>query len=143
MIRLKYLTSYSVQNLDTSCMYPYPSPKASSTDNDTGDCVDIVVWSIIETYTAVICACLITIRPLLAKYIPSIFRGILVSDTPSWPYVTSRPFSTAHPQSLNSKSVGPGLIENPESAAELQSSESGIVCMDEESSHDDGYSKKG
>ncbi|KAF8858845.1 hypothetical protein BDZ45DRAFT_387540 [Acephala macrosclerotiorum] len=35
--------------------------------------VDIVIWSEIETYTAAICACLMCIRPLILKYIPSLF----------------------------------------------------------------------
>ncbi|KUJ09389.1 uncharacterized protein LY89DRAFT_788259 [Mollisia scopiformis] len=35
--------------------------------------VDVVIWSQIETYTAVICGCLMCIRPLFIKYIPSVF----------------------------------------------------------------------
>jgi hypothetical protein len=36
-----------------------------------GENVDVVIWSIIEVYTAMICASLTAIRPLLIKYIPS------------------------------------------------------------------------
>lgn len=39
----------------------------------TGDNVDVVIWSIIECYTAIICACLASIRPLIAKIIPTLF----------------------------------------------------------------------
>ncbi|KIM94076.1 hypothetical protein OIDMADRAFT_184520 [Oidiodendron maius Zn] len=79
MIRLKYLTSYSVRSLDPSW-----------------DSVDIVIWSIIETYTALICANMITIKPLLAKYIPSIFQNTPAdSQTPS--FSSSRTKSTWDP----------------------------------------------
>ncbi len=38
-----------------------------------GENVDIVIWSDIETYTAIICSCLMCIRPLLKKCFPSLF----------------------------------------------------------------------
>jgi hypothetical protein len=33
----------------------------------------VIIWSIIEVSTAMICACLMSIRPLLVKWFPSIF----------------------------------------------------------------------
>ena len=35
----------------------------------------MVIWSIIEIYTAMICACIIAVRPLLVHFLPSIFPG--------------------------------------------------------------------
>ncbi|KAF4636815.1 hypothetical protein G7Y89_g1265 [Cudoniella acicularis] len=36
--------------------------------------VDVVIWSEIEAYVAVVCACLITFRGLLVKYFPGLFK---------------------------------------------------------------------
>ncbi|KAN0120337.1 hypothetical protein V8E51_002545 [Hyaloscypha variabilis] len=55
MIRLKYVKNY------------YPNIDASWEN------VDIVIWSDIETYTAIICSCLMCIRPLLKNCFPSLF----------------------------------------------------------------------
>jgi hypothetical protein len=33
----------------------------------------MTIWSIIEVFSAVICSCLISLRPLLVKYFPRIF----------------------------------------------------------------------
>ncbi|RDW65398.1 hypothetical protein BP5796_10090 [Coleophoma crateriformis] len=46
----------------------------------TWDNTDIIIWSLIEIYAALICGCLITIRPLLSKYTPSIFSGSSVRE---------------------------------------------------------------
>ena len=35
--------------------------------------VDVVIWSEVETYIAVMCACLMCIRPLILKYLPGLF----------------------------------------------------------------------
>ena len=51
------------------------------------------VWSIVEVYTAIICASLVSIRPLIAKLIPSLFpttratetRSKITSSAPAWP----------------------------------------------------------
>ncbi|RDW59682.1 hypothetical protein BP6252_12769 [Coleophoma cylindrospora] len=47
----------------------------------TWDNTDIIIWSLIEIYAALICGCLITIRPLLSKYMPSIFPGSSARET--------------------------------------------------------------
>lgn len=41
-----------------------------------GASTDIVIWSIVEVYTAIICASLIAIRPLLVKHLSSIFPSM-------------------------------------------------------------------
>lgn len=49
----------------------------------SGDNVDVVKWSLIEVYTALICACLPSLRPLLVKCIPSIFQSTTNSSFPN------------------------------------------------------------
>lgn len=46
----------------------------------TGDNVDIVIWSILETFMAIVCASLMCIRPLLVKYVSAIFPATKVSE---------------------------------------------------------------
>lgn len=41
-------------------------------DETAGDNVSLTLWSIVEVYTAVICSCLIPIRPLIMKHIPEL-----------------------------------------------------------------------
>lgn len=55
MMRLKYIVSFG-RSVDA-----------------TWDNVPVILWSMIETYTAVICACLMTLRPLLVICFPVIF----------------------------------------------------------------------
>jgi hypothetical protein len=59
-----------------------------------GEEVDLLEWSIIEVYTAIICASLVSIRPLIAKLIPSLFpttkaaytnNRLASSGVPAWP----------------------------------------------------------
>ncbi|KAH6700010.1 hypothetical protein BKA61DRAFT_706227, partial [Leptodontidium sp. MPI-SDFR-AT-0119] len=58
IIRVKFVTSYG------------------NTVDKTWNYVDVMIWSSIETYTAVICACLMCIRPLIMKYIPGAFSAM-------------------------------------------------------------------
>jgi len=58
-----------------------------------GESTDVVLWSDIEICTAIICSCLMCIRPLLAKCFPALFASSNVSST----------------LKLNSKSVSSGL----------------------------------
>jgi len=37
--------------------------------------VDPVIWSVLEAYSAMICTSLITIRPLIVKYMPKYFKN--------------------------------------------------------------------
>ncbi|KAE9365087.1 hypothetical protein N431DRAFT_353714, partial [Stipitochalara longipes BDJ] len=79
MIRLKYLKSF------------YP------TIDGSWDSTDTVIWSDIETYTAVMCSCLMCIRPLLIKCFPALFPS-------------SNADSNANSNSkLSNKSVSSGL----------------------------------
>ncbi|PBP18828.1 hypothetical protein BUE80_DR010471 [Diplocarpon rosae] len=69
IIRLFYITSYG-----------------NSVD-ETWYNVDMIIWSTIETYSAVVCACLMCIRPLLLKWMPGpLLPSFHLSDSsdPSW-----------------------------------------------------------
>ncbi|KAL2062454.1 hypothetical protein VTL71DRAFT_6720 [Oculimacula yallundae] len=66
IIRIKYVTSYG------------------NTIDETWNYVDVIIWSSIETFTAVICACLMCIRPLIKKYIPSAFPSTSNHSNKSW-----------------------------------------------------------
>ncbi|PMD33685.1 hypothetical protein L207DRAFT_589244 [Hyaloscypha variabilis F] len=57
MIRLKYIISYG-----TSIDLTY-------------DNVDVIIWSVLETFTAIICASLMCFRPLLVRLLPAIFQS--------------------------------------------------------------------
>ncbi|KFY31102.1 hypothetical protein V493_01387 [Pseudogymnoascus sp. VKM F-4281 (FW-2241)] len=63
IIRLKYIVSYG-----TTIDLTYAN-------------VDPVIWSILETFTAVICASLICLRPLIVKFLPKSFPTTEMSDT--------------------------------------------------------------
>jgi hypothetical protein len=43
--------------------------------------VDAIIWSVIEVYAAMICACLMTLRPLLAKTMPRLFSNTNRSES--------------------------------------------------------------
>lgn len=53
--------------------------------------MDIVIWSIVEVYSAIICASLISIRPLIAKIFPRLFPTTRTTESrsktrsPAWP----------------------------------------------------------
>jgi len=76
MVRLKFVIAYTLNPLDATCKnYPSPIVQPKPLIQQTGANVDVAVWSIIETHTAMICTCLIAIRPLLAKYFPALFKS--------------------------------------------------------------------
>ena len=59
-------------------------------------------WSVIEVGTAIVCACLASLRPLAARYLPSIFSNISqhTPELPSLRFDTTSTFtSKAQPQS--------------------------------------------
>ncbi|OBT72177.1 hypothetical protein VF21_10540 [Pseudogymnoascus sp. 05NY08] len=72
IIRLKYIVSYG-----TTIDLTYAN-------------VDPVIWSILESFTAVICSSLICLRPLIVKIVPKSFPSTEMSDatrtptTPGW-----------------------------------------------------------
>ena len=108
------------------------------TNIDKGDSVEISIWSILETYTAVICACLITIRPLLAKYMPSIFKSGNAS-TPyfatSLPHISSQQLSTLPPGRVDSLFAEPEWTPNIRPVIEFRDPESGRAQTHRESSY--------
>ncbi|OBT94023.2 hypothetical protein VE01_07074 [Pseudogymnoascus verrucosus] len=104
MVRLKYIFSYQVQSLDA-----------------TWGSIDVVIWSILEVYTAVICACLVAIRPLLTKYMPTVFQSTLAKST----------YSIFRPCKMNPKPAGAHWSQNPESAIELKTAGSGKAWTEE------------
>ncbi|RDW75393.1 hypothetical protein BP6252_06535 [Coleophoma cylindrospora] len=63
MIRLKYIISYG-----TSADLTY-------------DNVDVVTWSMLEAFMAIVCASLMCLRPLLVKLLPSIFQSIHTKES--------------------------------------------------------------
>ena len=140
MIRLKYVTSYSIKAVDEPCAYLLPS-LPPHTNIDTGDSVDISIWSILETYTAVICACLITIRPLLAKYMPSIFKSGNAS-TPyfatSLPHISSQQLNTLPPGRVESLFAEPEWTPNIGPVIEFKDPESSSAQTQREGSYSEG-----
>jgi hypothetical protein len=58
------------------------------------DNVDVIIWSVLETFTAIICASLMCLRPLLVRCLPALFpasKGSTSRETPnpSWAQVMS------------------------------------------------------
>ena len=60
--------------------------------------MDLIIWSIVEVYTAIICASLVSLRPLIAKVIPNLFpttratadsKSRTNSSAPAWPLKVS------------------------------------------------------
>lgn len=41
--------------------------------------MDVIIWSMLEVFVAVMCACLMAIRPLLVKCMPASFTSMLAS----------------------------------------------------------------
>ena len=74
-----------------------------------------------------ICACLMAIRPLLTKYLPSIFQSTLVTTSHAGGYSNSRQHR------MDSKSGAAHWSRNHGSAIELKSTESAKVWTDAES----------
>jgi len=99
MVRLKYLRTF-YPTIDSSCEYCTPNRLLGNSliySPTPGNSTDAVIWSDIETYTAVICSCLMCIRPLLIKCFPALFPS---SNGNSDPKSNSK---------LSNKSVSSGL----------------------------------
>ncbi|KIN00010.1 hypothetical protein OIDMADRAFT_181260 [Oidiodendron maius Zn] len=58
IVRLKFIVDYSFQLLDA-----------------TWTSTDVVIWSVLEVFTATIFSSLMAIRPLLVKYMPALFQS--------------------------------------------------------------------
>jgi hypothetical protein len=89
----------------------------------TGDSSDVVIWSFLEDYTAVICSSLMAIRPLLTKYMPWTLGSTLASQK-------NGTYSTSHPQRNVLKSTGTFRDHIDGSTIELGSAE-GLKGADE------------
>jgi hypothetical protein len=96
-------------------VFPITSPNLFDSNHATGLSTDAIIWSIIELYTAVICACLMAIRPLFTRYLPSIFQ-------------TANGFSDAYVVDSNGY--------NRRRVIELQRTESRKGLTDQDSSQD-------
>ena len=131
MVRLKYLVAFQIRSLDATCTYSHPFLRDNNTDDETGDSTDVVIWSFIEDYITVICASLIAIRPLLAKYIPSAFRNTITNQNQA-------SHSTFRPHEKDSRSVGAVRSNSHGSAIELNTVGSGKSWMDGESAQEEG-----
>ncbi|KAH6714727.1 hypothetical protein BKA61DRAFT_517961 [Leptodontidium sp. MPI-SDFR-AT-0119] len=114
MVRLKYIISYS-NSIDL-----------------TWANVDIVIWSILETFMAVICASLVCIRPLLVKYLPVIFPVTEVSESrgsdmksPSW----SRRLSLKASSKLRNENGIELLSDDDEARAGLRDNKSNMTPL--------------
>lgn len=95
MIRLKYIVSYGT-SIDLTCMLtlsqhsPPPGVALVRVANSRTDAnVDAVIWSVLESFTAIICASLICLRPLIVKLLPASFpttetSGTTRTPTPGW-----------------------------------------------------------
>src|SRR5579871_4501747 len=75
MIRLKYILAFG-NSYDSTCKHAIlPQSLTNLLTFDVGDDVDVVIWSMIEEHTAVICCCLPSLRPLLVRWIPGVFKS--------------------------------------------------------------------
>jgi hypothetical protein len=96
-----------------------------------GDNVDVVIWSVIESFTAVICACLMTLRPLIVKYLPAIFPASKLATNrskgygnPNW----GQGISSKYPNKLRRAHSGVELLsEEGEARTRAGSGRTGIV----------------
>jgi hypothetical protein len=104
-------------------------PDYSSSDKIPGSSTDVVIWSVLEIYTAVICACLMAIRPLLTKYLPALFQSTVASNS-------NAGYNNSRVHRMDSKSAAAPWSRNHGSAIELKSTESAKVWIDAESTHD-------
>ena len=131
MVRLKYLVAFQIRSLDATCTYSHNFPRDNDTNDETGDSTDVVIWSFLEDYISVICASVIAIRPLLAKYIPSSFPNTMASQNHA-------SHSTFRPHEKNFRSAGAVRSQSHGSAIELNGVGSEKAWMDGESMQEEG-----
>ncbi|KAG9231354.1 hypothetical protein BJ875DRAFT_122812 [Amylocarpus encephaloides] len=101
MVRLKYIVNYG-----------------NSVDS-TWDNVDVVIWSNIETYAALICACLVCMRPLWIRVLPRMF-----------PSLVRKYRNSATPRPVESWRLGERFV------AKLPHGQHGLKLPDEPQRHD-------
>jgi len=115
MVRTKYLVDYQNRALDL-----------------TWESTNVVIWSYLEVYTAVICSCLIAIRPLLTEYIPSVLRSAHSSQNHA-------SYNTCRPHRVHSESRGTLGAAAMDQQLRLNSVGSRDVWIDGESAHEEGH----
>jgi hypothetical protein len=93
-----------------------PLLKPPSTNDETGTNTDVVIWSTIEVYTAVICASMMAVRPLLVKCMPAFFQSTIESHKEGT-------YGSSNPHRVESKSAGAHWSRNQASAIELKSTD--------------------
>ena len=81
--------------------------------------MDVVIWSMIELFTAAICACLMCFRPLLVKCFPSMFPTATTTSQGNTTH--SRILNPRWGQKINSKLAG--KLQSYHIEAELLSSD--------------------
>lgn len=87
----------------------------------------------LEIYTAMICACLMAIRPLITKYLPRLFPTTSPGSGPG--------HSHSNAYNFDPKSAAAPWSRNQGSEIELKNTESAQAWTDAESSHDDGHER--
>lgn len=88
MVRLKSIMHYGY-TLDAACTilstpsrsFLLPASKSEKLTRVPGSSTDVLIWSGIEIYTAIICSCLLCIRPLLRQCFPSLFPSIRAPES--------------------------------------------------------------
>ncbi|KFY21942.1 hypothetical protein V493_06972 [Pseudogymnoascus sp. VKM F-4281 (FW-2241)] len=113
MVRLKYIVDYQIRSLDV-----------------TWSSIDVVIWSVLEIYTAMICACVVAIRPLLAKYLHAAFQRTLATNSKAG-------YSISGVHKMDFKPEVAQWSRNHGSAIELRNTKSTNVWADAESAHED------
>jgi hypothetical protein len=90
MIRLKYIISYGT-SIDLTCKLDLSRGvfRCTILTYCIVDNVDVIIWSVLEAFTAIICACLMCLRPLLIRFLPALFPASKASESrptpnPSW-----------------------------------------------------------
>lgn len=83
IIRLKYLVEIA-RSLDETCklsavVLPFTVRKLTNLTS-TGDNVNPLIWSIIEVHTALICACLPSLKSIFIKFFPGLFKSTVASS---------------------------------------------------------------
>jgi hypothetical protein len=113
-------------------MYVVNPSLRANTNSETGESTNVVIWSYLEVYTAVICSCLIAIRPLLTEYIPSVLRSAHSSQNHA-------SYNTCRPHRVHSESRGTLGAAAMDQQLRLNSVGSRDVWIDGESAHEEGH----
>lgn len=113
MIRLKYLVAYGT-SVDVTCKSSSFMKRIGRVlTRSTDGAVDVILWSVLEDYVAVICASLMCLRPLFVRFFPTIFP-------------------TSNNESKATQSQGWGKSRNSKLASKLGVSSNGYELQSED-----------